>query len=133
MTIDIVTADLECGVTEVIKHSSTHHYDAIISRGATAKAIRRNTSIPVVEFPLSVYDILRSIKLTEHSSGEIAIVGFSDITSNAKLLCELLQYDIDIFPITRKEEIPPILESLKDKNYNFILCDASTQAIAKKD
>lgn len=132
MTIDIVTADLECGVTEVIKHSSTHHYDAIISRGATAKAIRRNTSIPVVEIPLSVYDILRSIKLTEHSSGEIAIVGFSDITSNAKLLCELLQYDIDIFPITRKEEIPPILESLKDKNYNFMLCDASTQAIAKK-
>lgn len=73
MTIDIVTADLECGVTEVIKHSSTHHYDAIISRGATAKAIRRNTSIPVVEIPLSVYDILRSIKLTEHFRAKLLL------------------------------------------------------------
>ncbi len=131
MILDIITVDLDFAEYEVSKHSA-FHYDAIISLGATAKKIKENTTIPVVEIHLSMYDILRAIKLTEHYSGHFAIVGFSDVTSRAHLLCDLLQYDIDIFTVSEKEDISLILDSLKDKNCTIILCDASTELIAKK-
>jgi Response regulator containing CheY-like receiver, AAA-type ATPase, and DNA-binding domains len=131
MMFDIITADLESSVEEISERSA-FHYDAIISLGSTAKKIKENTNIPVVEIPLSMYDILRAIKLTEHYSGQFAIVGFSDVTDRAHLLCDLLQYDIEIFTVSDEEGIPLILDSLKEKNCTIILCDASTEFIAKK-
>lgn len=132
LAIDIVTANSEYEIKEVFRHSSIH-YDAIISDSVTAKEIKNNISIPVIEIPLSAYDILRTIKLIEYHHDKIAVVGSSAITSNAKLLCDLLQYDIDIFTANRKEEIPQTLKSLKDKNYNFILCDSSIESAAKEE
>ena len=129
--LDLVTTDIESSADEVSKYT-LFHYDAIISPGSTAKKIKENTTIPVVEISLSVYDILRAIKLTEHYSGQFAIVGAPDVTNRAHLLCDLLQYDIEIYTVSEVEATPLILDTLKDKNYTIILCDASTEPFAKK-
>ncbi len=44
-------------------------YDAIISRGGTASLLKKTASLPVVEVEVSVYDMLRVIKLAEQYGG----------------------------------------------------------------
>ena len=84
--LDAYTGDLEEGV-EIVRHIGTENYDAILSRGGTAELIRPVTDLPVVEIPVSVYDVLRTIKLSENYTDRFAVVGFPAVTKNAHILC----------------------------------------------
>jgi transcriptional regulator with AAA-type ATPase domain len=129
--LDVFVGDLQKGV-EITKHNSLNNYDVIISRGGTAELIGQNTHIPVIEVKLSFYDILRAIKLSENYSDRYAIVGFPGITSSAHLLCDLLQYHIDIFTIHSQDEVQDTLMELKEKGYKMVLCDMITDTMAKR-
>lgn len=107
-------------------------YDIIISRGGTAELIQRSMSIPVINIPLSVYDTLRAIRLSEHYTHKHAIVGFPSITKNAHFLCEMFQYDIDIYTMHDDSQVHDTLKSLKDKGYQMILCDMITDSLARQ-
>ena len=98
--LDAFVGDLYDGV-EIVKNRSHYNYDAIISRGGTAELIEKVVDIPTIEVEFSVYDILRAIKLAENYSDRHAIVGFPAITRSAHLLCDLLQYKIDIYNTAR--------------------------------
>ena len=98
LQLDVYIGDLEQGVN-IVKNVATQGYDAIISRGGTATMIRQVTDLPVIEIQLSVYDVLRTIKLAENYSSLYAIVGFPTITESAHTLCDLLRYDVDILTI----------------------------------
>lgn len=63
--MDAYTADLQEGV-EIMRQLSEENYDAVISRGGTADLIRPETHLPVIGIPVSVYDVLRTIKLSEN-------------------------------------------------------------------
>ena len=65
--------------------------------------IGKVTHIPVIEISLSVYDILRAMKLAENYSDKYAVVGFPGITGSAHLLCDLLQYKLDIVTIPQRK------------------------------
>ena len=55
--LTLFVGDLEEGLE--IAHSNFHgNYDAVISRGGTAKMLRKNLPLPVVEIPVSMYDLL---------------------------------------------------------------------------
>ena len=116
ITLDVYVGDLREGV-KIAKANLSNDYDIIISRGGTAELLRQATTIPVIEIVLTVYDILRAIKLSEVYSLKYAIVGFSSITKEAHLLCDLLQYNIDIFTIQAEEELCHLLSDLKEKGY----------------
>ena len=64
---DIYTADLEAAL-DILNELNLQLYDCIISRGGTAELLRKKTALPVVEIPISIYDILRTIKLAENYS-----------------------------------------------------------------
>ena len=68
---------------DVYKRQVDAGYDAIISRGGTATLIRETTDLPVISIQLSVYDVLRTIRLAQSYSNLYAIVGFPDITEAA--------------------------------------------------
>lgn len=129
--LDVYVGDLQQGV-EIVRKNRHSDYHAIISRGGTAQLIRQITQIPVVEVGFSGYDILRVIKLSENYTKKYAIVGFPNITSNARLLCSLLQYDIDIFTIHNREEVSDLLTRLKEQGYEMVLCDVIANITAKK-
>lgn len=130
LELDVYVGDLEKG-EEIARRNFNSNYDAIISRGGTAEMIGKSSSIPVVEISLSVYDILRAIKLAENYSDQYAIVGFPAITGSAHLLCGLLQYKIDIFTIHNGNEVKSTLEDLKKQGYRMVLCDMITHTLAK--
>ena len=88
MDLDVYVGDLKKGVDIAQKYTQAN-YDVIISRGGTAEMIGKVTHIPVIEISLSVYDILRAMKLAENYSDKYAVVGFPGITGSAHLLCDL--------------------------------------------
>lgn len=131
MDLDVFVGDLNKGV-EIAQRNFHSNYDVIISRGGTAELIGKSTHIPVIEVNLSVYDILRAMKLAENYADRYAIVGFPAITSSAHLLCDLLQYKIDIFTIHSADEVQETLKNLKKKGYRMVLCDVITHTTAKR-
>ena len=130
LELDVYSGDLEYGA-EIVRHNLNNGYDVIISRGGTAELIGRITYIPVIEISLSVYYILRSIKLAENYADRYAIVGFPSITGSAHLLCDLLQYRIDIVTIHGSEEVVGTLQRLKQNGYRMVICDMITHTTAK--
>lgn len=131
ISLDVYVGDLKKGV-EIAQQNFSSNYDVIISRGGTAEMVGKSTNIPVIEVGLSVYDILRAIKLAENYADRYAIIGFPSITSSAHLLCDLLQYNIDIVTIHSADEVEDTLRGLKQNGYRMILCDMIANTTAKK-
>lgn len=107
----------------IAKSMIVHHYDVIISRGGTAELIRETVDLPVVDIPVSVYDIIRSIKMAENYSEEFAIAGYPSITECAKILCDLLQLNTEIVTFSEMEDIPGQLGALREKGFELVICD----------
>lgn len=129
--ITIKTGDLFAG-QNIAQELAYYNYDVIISRGGTAEMIREAVEVPVVEAPISVYDVLRSIKIAENYTGQFAIAGFASITNCAQLLCDLLQYHIKIVTFQSEKDVLPSLNRLKEEGYSLILCDMIGYTTAKE-
>lgn len=129
MTVKI--GDLNTG-KEIALESAHKNYDVILSRGGTAELIRSKIDLPVVDIPISGFDILQSIKLSQNYSGKCIIAGFSGITSYAKKLCELLQYDIDILTFSSEEQASSLLRNAQKSGCTLVLCDMTGFHAAKR-
>jgi len=128
--LEAYTGDLSFGAKLALEHQR-RGFAGIISRGGTAEMIRRVAGVPVTEVTFSVYDILRAMKLAQSYDGKFAIVGFSSITKCAKILCDLLQYEIEIITIKSQEDAASCLNALKEQGFSMVLGDTVTTAKAK--
>lgn len=129
LEIDLYTADLD-EATKLIKQLPLENYDAIISRGGTAKLLRKNASLPVIDIPISIYDILGAIKLANNYTEHFAIIGFSNITEIAHQICDILQYNVRIITIEDTKNIAKTLQELKNEQLEMLLCDVVTYKYA---
>ncbi len=129
LEIDLYTADLD-EATKLIKQLPLENYDAIISRGGTAKLLRKNASLPVIDIPISIYDILGAIKLANNYTEHFAIIGFSNITEIAHQICDILQYNVQIITIEDTKNIAKTLQELKNQQLEMLLCDVVTYKYA---
>lgn len=128
--LDVFTGDLQEGA-DILKKQDMTIYDAILSRGGTANLIRQDTDLPVVEIPVLVYDVLRTIKLAENYTDKMAVIGFPGVTANAHTLCNLLQLRIPIETVHSSGEIHEILERLRREQIDTVICDAVSHRIAR--
>ncbi len=129
--LTVRTGDLKDGLS-IAKELCHNNYDVIISRGGTADLIRNELDIPVIDAPLSAYDMLRSIKMAENYSGKFAVAGFQSITNCARMLCDLLKLDVDIYTFESPEMVLPVLKSLKARDYNLVICDMIGSSTAQE-
>ena len=86
----------------------------------------------MVDIHISVYDVLRTMKLAENYTSLYAIVGFPSITEPAHTLCSLLNFDLDILTVRSAEEVRHTLERLKQGGYRMVVCDMVTHTIARE-
>ena len=128
--LEAYTGDLEEGAN-IVAQKGAENYDAVLSRGGTADMIRRMTDLPVVEIPISVYDMLRAIKLSENYTDRCAIVGFPNITENAHTLCNLLRLDIPIKTVQDSSSVESVLEEVQQMGIHTVICDMITHRIAR--
>lgn len=129
--LDVYTGDLEAGVAVVREHQQ-ENYDCILSRGGTARMIQPVTDIPVVEIPVSVYDVLRTMRLAENYADRYAIVGFPNITETAHTLCDLLKNPVNIVTIHNAREIGSVLSRLQTAGYRMVIGDMVTNTMARE-
>ena len=127
--LDTAIGDLEEGVNIVSAYSS-NSYDIIISRGGTAELLKNVVDIPVVEVPLSFYDIFKAIQMSANLGTHRAVVGFESITHNVKIINDLLDLNLDIYTLVDVSDTKTIMQSLASKKYDAVLCDVVSSKIA---
>ena len=130
--LEAYTGDLQAGV-EIAQQLDLSQFDVIISRGGTAEMLRDVTDLPVVEIPVSLYDVLRTIKLAENYTDQTAIVGFPGVTENAHTLCNLMRFDIPIETVHHSEEVTRVLQKLRERNIHTVICDMVTHSVARSE
>lgn len=131
LEIDVYVGNLYSGV-EIVQQKLDSSYDAILSRGETASMIKQVVKLPVIEIPLSFYDILHAIKLADNFHEPYAVVGFTPVTNSAHLLRDLLQLDIDIYTLFHLEDAVPLMAELKEKGYRLIVSGMGTDSVARR-
>lgn len=131
IAMDIYVGNMKAGV-DIARFHENQDYDVIISRGATSRLIKEAVHIPVVSVNFSAYDILRAMKLAENYPHRYAIVGFPGITHIARVLCDLLQRDIDIVTIYHEEDARDVLKDLKNRGFSLVICGTIGAEYAKE-
>lgn len=125
LNITYSSGDLEEGVKKAMAAEKAGA-DIIISRGGTAQLIKKNVRIPVLDMHLSGYDMIRSLQLATNLERKTAIVGFSNITSGAQAIIDLLDLPLQVFTISDQSEVAPLILELKNSGYQQIVGDVIT-------
>lgn len=86
VSIDIHVGDLNEALLYFNLSIKAKNYDVVISRGGTARLIRENTNLPVIEVEVSLLDMHSAIKQAEQMGRSYVIVAFSNITPPPRLL-----------------------------------------------
>lgn len=128
--LDCHVGDLEEGLS-MLRSVRIQDYDVIVSRGGTAELLRQSSPLPIVEVTLSVYDLLRSLRLLDQYSRPYAVVGFPAITQSAYILKDLLRSNFDVVTIRDSEDVEPQLIQLKQAGYEMIVGDTITCTTAQ--
>ncbi len=115
---------------EIVRSYNLDDFDIVAARGGTATLFEKHLNIPVARISFSVYDILRAIKLAQNCTSNFAIVGVSSTVDNAKLLRNLLQYDIKIVTLAKPEDDRQAILELLNQGYEMVVCDMRTTLTA---
>lgn len=128
--VTVYVGDLQTGL-EIALRDFHNDYDVVISRGGTAMMLSKRLTLPVVEIPVTITDIVRTIRLAGNMSRPFAIVGHTNITDPAKIIPGILQIPVELFPIEGEKLAMRQLESLGDQQYT-LLCDMVAYRMAQK-
>ncbi|MGX1195932.1 PrpR N-terminal domain-containing protein [Metabacillus sp. SLBN-84] len=125
LELTIRTANLADAIPYA-KRAVEDGYDAIISRGGTAKLIEKIVTIPVIDVHISGYDMLRVLTLASAFPAKKAMVGFPNITLGAQSITDLLDIPIGVFTVDHAEEVDDLVQKLKNDGYGLIIGDVIT-------
>ncbi|MFA1820036.1 PrpR N-terminal domain-containing protein [Virgibacillus oceani] len=125
INIEIKIGDLEKGV-KLAKEAEMNGANILISRGGTAKLIKKNVKIPVIEIEVSAYDLLRVFTLIKGSSEKKAIVGFKNVVESAMTISNLIEMEISSYTIEHESDVTPKLKELQRNGYQIIVGDTIT-------
>jgi len=125
LNIQYSVGDLKQGA-EIAAAAEKQGADIIISRGGTAQLIKQSVTIPVIDMQVSGYDMIRSLMLASNLTDKTAIVGFSNITSGAQAIIDLLDLPIKVFTIQHSDEAAPLILELRSLDYKQIVGDVIT-------
>jgi transcriptional regulator with PAS, ATPase and Fis domain len=127
--LDIHVGNLYDGLA-IAKSLEHRNYDAIISRGATAKLLQRHFSIPVMEVQVTGYDILRTLTLLNGHSGKIGMMSYLNIIQGADIIGKLLNMDITFYPIDQERQIEKTIETASNDGVQVIIGDVISTTTA---
>jgi hypothetical protein len=127
----VFVGDLEAGIRH-IRYEQDREYEFIISRGETARMAEGEARIPVVEIPLSEYDILHALRIARGFGEKFCVLGFPDLIARIQTLCDLMELAIDTSIINGVPETEGRLHRLKQEGYTLIVGDAYVVNAAKK-
>lgn len=107
--------------------------EAIIARGGTALALQ-NTQLttPIVEIPVSPYDLLKAIHKGKSYGSNIAVLGFSNIIKGVESLGPILDVKIKAYHITKELEAEKYMEEILNSPVDVLLGGTIAWRLAQK-
>ena len=120
LTVEV--GNIEAGAA-VAKRYEGEDFDAILSRGGTKIEIEKVTSKPVFDIPISYYDLLNVIRLVENYKGKVALISYENIARSARVICDILHTQYDIFIIDSWRSSAETVRKLKEEGYSLIIGD----------
>jgi transcriptional regulator with PAS, ATPase and Fis domain len=129
--MDIEVADLHNAIP-IVMGAKSRSYDIILSRGGTSTIIRSHVTTPVVDIPVSGYDILRVLTLVKNSHSKVAIIGFPNICRGAAAVLSLLDFEIPIYSIEQATDVQDALREAFEHGVTIVLGDVVTVNTAEE-
>ncbi|MFC4768071.1 PrpR N-terminal domain-containing protein [Effusibacillus consociatus] len=129
--IYVEVGDLYKGLS-IAKSMEGKGYDVIISRGATARLLRENCGIPVVEVKISGYDIMRTLTLVKGYPGKIGLMSYRTIIEGADVIGTLLDMNLTFFPIREDQEVESRIKEVIDQGIQVIIGDVISTSVAAR-
>ena len=120
LTVEV--GNIEAGAA-VAKKYEGEDFDAILSRGGTKIEIEKVTQKPVFDIPISYYDLLSVIRLVENYKGKAALISYENIARSARVICDILHTQYDIFIIDSWRSSAETVRKLKEEGYSLIIGD----------
>ena len=99
------------------------NYDAVISRGGTARVQEEEVTIPVVEVEVSALDVLRQITRENPGNGRMAAVGFESTLENLRRISDVLPQAVDLYALEFADQAPIVMEEVARGGYSLVFCD----------
>ncbi|WP_096434473.1 PrpR N-terminal domain-containing protein [Alteribacter populi] len=106
------------------------NFDYIVSRGGTAKLLRKYVDSPVIEINISGYDILRILALLKSYNTKIGMVGFESIINSFETVASVIQVEMSYHTIEKEEEVERTLVRLSEEGIRIVVGDAVTVRLA---
>lgn len=131
MDLTLFVGDRELGL-EIARANFHGNYDVVISRGDTAAMLQRDLSLPVVAIVVTMYDLLRALKLADGLDGRIAFIAAPSIAESAQRLCEVTGDGMEVYTYDSPDMVEPILLELQRNGCRAVLCDALANTTAKR-
>jgi transcriptional regulator with PAS, ATPase and Fis domain len=128
--IKTVVGDLDKGLIQA--WNAINDEAILVSRGGTAKLIRENFKVDVIEVGLSQVDLLRIFKPYITRQGRIAVVGFHSLTDPAEELCHILDIPAIFLPVNDEREVGSRIEILANQEFDCLVGDMVSIRYAAK-
>ncbi len=109
--------------------------DVLIARGVTAAALKKIVrGTPVVELPVSGYEVMRAIWECQkkYAPRKIAIVGSRDMIYGVKKIEEIIGIELMVVEVQHEDEAESVLQAVKDSGVSVIIGGVMSTWVAKR-
>lgn len=129
--------DIRVIQAEEIKHMPWDEaYDLVIGRGHSAAILKqKDYQVPVLEIPITGYDILRALLKAkeQYHATRIAVIVSSAQTHDETILSSILGAQVSVKTCQDFERVSEIIEDVKQNNYDAVVggYSVTSQALRK--
>ncbi len=128
--VEFFLGDLQDGV-RIAQGLAYQKYDVIISRGGTAKVIRKAVDLPIVEIQITGYDALRMLIPYQNSTYHVAILGYENIVRGFLPVLERLEIKAYVEVVEKEDEVAGKVQELQSLGVGVVLGDTVSVTQAK--
>lgn len=122
---DIITGNLDES-WEQIDSSVKNGAKIILSRGGTAELLREMLDVPIVDIPVTSFDILTAIsQINRKGLKKIAFITMKNIIAETHRLNEFFDVALCFEPVVERQRISDKVQELLDRGYEAIVGDVN--------
>ncbi|MGE4422391.1 MAG: sigma 54-interacting transcriptional regulator [Pseudodesulfovibrio sp.] len=104
----------------------------LVSRGETTLQIRSAITVPVVDIPITVHDVIPLIDQARAYSDRIAVIGFGEIVKAARVAAPILSVELTFFQLHSTQEIPEVVEEVCRQGFTTAMGNPYSVFLAEK-
>jgi propionate catabolism operon transcriptional regulator len=109
--------------------------DVLVARGVTAAALKRMLpATPVVDLPVSGYDIMRAVKecQTRFGAKKIGMVGSYDMIYGSESIQDIMDVELIPLQVSDENDAEPTIQQLRDSGVGVIIGGVMSTQIAER-